>query len=478
MKYGEQFERESAPQWSLHNIDYNSLKHHIKVHTTRDQATSIPIPGHQDASLRRFEDDLYAELTRQHDRVDLFVSSKSDEIARRLRHLSNQIHRLLVGRAPSPSDHRASLKRQRRFARYEQSLLQCGDDIQSLQRFVDAQIVAFRKICKKYRKWTGSSTLGTRFRDNVLAHPKSFTRRDYSHLQSEYDELKTTLHGAFPTSPSGAESPSTDSVRTLRASEQPSPNGTVVAAAAQHPGYWNEYDHGSEADDTERRDDNTYAIYINPNEDTSFPGVASLAALFSRPLRGLKKFRLIPAHASEASERGPLLSSPPSTYGAIHRATSSGGSLSDTEAEDDSSHPTAFRPRGGSFGYASSLEEFPVGYKTYAALPSLEDQHLARYRERVLSWGTWSAFGVAYLLMGIAAVLIKTGRHKMRLEVDAGVTLGIMASLGAACAGLGMSMSRQDRVWWVARMGVWVGFVAACVLNGVLLVMVVGNPPG
>lgn len=256
-------------------------------------------------------------------------------------------------------------------------------------------------------------------------------------------------------------------MRTLRASGPSSPSSTVVApAAAQHPGYWNEYDHGSEVDDAERRDDNTYAIYINPNQDTSFPGVASLAALFSKPWQGLRKFVL---HPSEADERGPLLPNHVDTYG----ATSPGGSLSDTEAEDDA---VGF-PRRGSFGYASSSDDFPGGYKTYAALPSLEDQHLARYRERVLSWGTWSAFGVAYLLMGIAAVLIKTGRHKMRLEVDAGVTLGIMASLGAACAGLGMSMSRQERVGWVATIGVWVGFVAACVMNGVLLVMVVGNPP-
>lgn len=67
------------------NIDYNSLKHHIKVHTTRDQATAIAIPGRPNTALHKFEDDFYAELCRQHDRVELFVSSKADEIARRLR---------------------------------------------------------------------------------------------------------------------------------------------------------------------------------------------------------------------------------------------------------------------------------------------------------------------------------------------------------------------------------------------------------
>jgi hypothetical protein len=94
------------------NIDYNSLKHHIKVHTTKDQATAITIPGHQDAALRNFEDGLYEELCRQHDRVDLFVSSKADEIARRLRrslpgHVnSTQLtpcHRTLVIPDPPPA---------------------------------------------------------------------------------------------------------------------------------------------------------------------------------------------------------------------------------------------------------------------------------------------------------------------------------------------------------------------------------------
>ena len=66
------------------NLDYNSLKHEIKVHTTRDQASAMAIPGHQDTALRKFEDGLFDELGMQHDRVDMFVTSKADEISRRL----------------------------------------------------------------------------------------------------------------------------------------------------------------------------------------------------------------------------------------------------------------------------------------------------------------------------------------------------------------------------------------------------------
>lgn len=89
MKYGEHLQEESVPSWGLHNIDYNSLKHQIKVHTTKDQATAIAIPGQQDHALKRFEDGFYLELCNQHNRVGLFVTSKADEISRRLCTLSS-----------------------------------------------------------------------------------------------------------------------------------------------------------------------------------------------------------------------------------------------------------------------------------------------------------------------------------------------------------------------------------------------------
>lgn len=44
----------------------------------------MAIPGQIDPALRRFEEGLYHELCCQHDRLDLFVSSKADEISRRL----------------------------------------------------------------------------------------------------------------------------------------------------------------------------------------------------------------------------------------------------------------------------------------------------------------------------------------------------------------------------------------------------------
>lgn len=70
----------------LDNVDYNDIKRLIKIHTTKGQARATVIPGKQNEAIaiQKFEDELYVELYEQHQRIDLFVRSKSGEIARRL----------------------------------------------------------------------------------------------------------------------------------------------------------------------------------------------------------------------------------------------------------------------------------------------------------------------------------------------------------------------------------------------------------
>jgi hypothetical protein len=412
-----------------------------------------------------------------------------------------------------------SLKRRQRFAKYEQTLLQCGDDIKSLERFVNAQVVAFRKILKKYRKWTGSSTLSARFKENILSNPKSFTRRDFSQLQSQHDDLFQTLHAALPARPpGGVDLPEPEPRSSRPPSAQLSPSETIVATESQPAiGYWNEYECGSEAGDFDRSGDDEYAIYIDPNAD-AFPGIKALSEFFSKPIHTLTAWisphprRTNSDSTTSDPERGPLLPTHPDStpYGTrspsepSYFTTPPGGAVAPsnataagTETDLDSPYPSHRPSRRNSFsqsrnrGYTSSSSTaedplfFPPGYTAhYAAagtrygeyvLPSIGEQRMARYRERALLWATWGCFGVAFVLTGIAAVLIATGRHKMRLEVDAGVTLGIMTSLGLACAGLCMTGSKRDRVGVLGRLAVWVAFAGVCVVDGVLLVLVMGN---
>jgi hypothetical protein len=68
----------------------------IKVNTTKDQGTAIAIPGQVDPALARFEEQFFNELANQHDRVDLFVKSKADEIDRRLRKWTKPLSRIEI----------------------------------------------------------------------------------------------------------------------------------------------------------------------------------------------------------------------------------------------------------------------------------------------------------------------------------------------------------------------------------------------
>lgn len=545
MKYGQQLESESVPEWSLHNIDYNALKQFIKANTTRDQATAITIPGHQDTSLYRFENEFYDELCRQHDRVGLFVATKASEINRRLQYLSDQINRLLLVGTTSARNTN-SLKRQRRFVKYERAASQLADETRDLSRFVNAQVVAFRKILKKYRKWTGSASLSSRFRENILSDPKSFTRRDFSHLESQCDDLLATVRAATPVahSPATLSPPETPSSRrgssnghphihsssssTLQAlsssagsvippSRTPSVTPrrtTVLATAPVQTHYWNEYDDGSEAGDAGGAGNGGYAIYLHPDEESELPGMATLVSFFTVPLAKAKKWmaaRGVAAHrAPGAGEYAPLLV-PHDGYGTAQteddseagpyaesglsprqrqqrrrgKAVDRTGFREDDEVDEGEASTTAAamtdeddddEDKDDNDDVFASDSEFPHGYQAhYASLPSINDQRAARFRETVLLRGSLGCFAASVVLLGVAGILISTGKHKLRVEVDAGVIMGVVTSLGFACAALGMIMAKNDRVPLVAQLAVWAVFSTICVLSGVELVFVMGN---
>ncbi|KAG6295694.1 hypothetical protein E4U46_003972 [Claviceps purpurea] len=454
MKYGQQFERESVPEWSFHNLDYNSLKHEIKVHTTRDQATAIAIPGHRDTSLQKFEDGLYSELCRQHDRVGMFINSKADEISRRLEHLASQTQRW-IAKYSDADDCTLSLKRQRRFAKYERELLRCGEETLALSRFASAQVTAFHKILKKFKRWTGSATLTSRFNENILSNPKSFTKRTFEHLRIRYDEILSDLQATTPdtTEPS---SPDTDEHLVACLPERPRRRQVdyELPRAAQMTNapvkYWNEYDNGSEAGGGE--DD--YAIYINPDDKTCFPGFTYVNTILSLPYEKAKNW--LKARQPTHDEFRPLLS-PTGSFSQDYASTA-------VDSEEEAC--------------SSSSDSYPQhGYAALYALPSINEQKIQRYREKVLMWTTLGCFASSFALLGLDGVLFLTGRHKLRVEVDAGVTIGAMISLFCAGSGLGMTLYRRDALPLLYTVTVWSAFIASCILNGMLLVLVLGNTP-
>ncbi|KAI1778101.1 hypothetical protein F4818DRAFT_456077 [Hypoxylon cercidicola] len=466
MKYGEHFEEESVPGWSLHNIDYNSLKHQIKTHTSKDQATAIAIPGQQDYALKRFEDAFYLELCNQHNRVGLFVTSKADEIARRL------LHQLIVRCNDAGG---VSPKRQRRLAKYALQIDECEDDIKALRRFASAQVIAFRKILKKYRKWTGSTTLSIRFKENVLSSPKSFTRRDFHPLQMQHQDLLVTLEAASPDMNSlqvecqkqkqkaKFQSEQRNNGHRPSQTQQSSKPPSIVSTPGGSSGtYWNEYEHGSEAGDN---DEGAYALYIDPNASADFPGFVYIKSMFTTPVDRVRHWLKARTPQPQPPETQPLISgqAPADYFSARHSSTA--GTTDNDGTEDE---------------YASSLNS-SIGRRNkmrYASLSETEadqDYQITLYRDTVLTRTVVIAFIVAFILLAISGVLIATGKHKLRLEVDAGVTVGSVASLFCACMGLGAMLYHHYPVGIMYSLAVWAAFITVCALNGMLLVLVVGT---
>ncbi|RKK30987.1 hypothetical protein BFJ66_g14482 [Fusarium oxysporum f. sp. cepae] len=365
MKYGQRLEHKSVPEWSLHNLDYNLLKHEIKVHTSHDQTTALAIPGHQDPTLRKFEDEFYTELCRQRDRLGLFATGKAEEISLYLEHISRSIHRWIS----KPKDQLtvgASLKYQKRFTKLEREVVCCSRDIQLLSRFANAQVVGFRKIIKKYKKWTGSTTLGSRFSENVLSEPKSFTKRDFTSLHTQYDEISLTLHASAPvviesSSPESIQPPLSDSVGlSCRNRREPGFDPPPLPAMTKHAQWWNEYDDGSECGSP----NDEYMIYVNP-EDAIFPGLDCVQGILKLPIEKARKWLKL----DKGDERQPLL---------VPNMSSIGYSSAAVNDESDVE------------GRASSECYLPSGHVAYSAIN--------RYGKNVLFWSTVGCLVASYAL--------------------------------------------------------------------------------
>ena len=156
------------------------------------------MPGHSHKSKTSevFEEELYQELFEQHQRIDLFVKSKSGEITGRLNHLHKQIGNL-GWQGQCANQRRTSVRRLEKYSKVEGEVLKVGEDIQSLARFVGAQRLAFHKLLKKYQKWTGSSSLGSRFHRDVLSRSTSFSQKNFTPQLDQWTEVLADVRAPF-----------------------------------------------------------------------------------------------------------------------------------------------------------------------------------------------------------------------------------------------------------------------------------------
>ncbi|KAJ8057868.1 hypothetical protein OCU04_013052 [Sclerotinia nivalis] len=450
MKFGQQFQSDSVPQWAPYNLDYDELKNSIKHNTTRDAGKSIAIPGHVDTALVAFENEFFTELFNQHDRVELFVKSKSEEIGRRLQYLSNIVLRLLA-RCAESNRGQMTRKRMNKFSKYTTQIESCGDDLAKLDRFVEAQRVAFYKLLKKYTKWTGSRTLKERFESEILGDPKSFTRQDFVRLHSQYNDLITLIRASTPVT-SG---PSTPSMGSIRESLNRAPTHTQQRSPPRQT-YWNEYDNGSDVDQ-----DEPYYIYADPDAGMTFPGAEVVASALRRTKQGMEKVKdwFTPHRSPRNHEREPLLGDRDEGYFRRSPSGTASGSVTDVDEE----------------AYASSAD-FPRGYVAhYATFPSVADQRLSRFQEQTLFFTMIACFFFSAFSEAASTLLLATGRHKLRTEVDLGALMGALLGFCLAAGGLICMACRNEKLGWIHRGAVLITTAVLLIGSIILLIMVIGN---
>lgn len=103
----------------------------------------------------------------------------------------------LSARKVTTAERRIPFSRLERYGRLENDVLKAGDEIRSLARFTSTQRTAFRKLLKKYKKWTGSPTLEIRFREEILDDPKSFTNIDLGPLLDDYSQTLQDIRSLY-----------------------------------------------------------------------------------------------------------------------------------------------------------------------------------------------------------------------------------------------------------------------------------------
>lgn len=111
-------------------------------------------------------------------------------------HSRKQLKSLSSRQSPA-ANNRIPVGRLERYGRLENDVVKAGEEIKSLARFIATQRTAFRKLLKKYKKWTGSVELEDRFRDEVLDDPKSFTKLDLGSLLDDYSATRQSIRALY-----------------------------------------------------------------------------------------------------------------------------------------------------------------------------------------------------------------------------------------------------------------------------------------
>ena len=187
--------------------------------------------------------------------------------------------------------------------------------------------------------------------------------------------------------------------------------------------YWNEFGDGSEGSDNE-----AYVIFVNPDASHDIPGfdtVKKVATGFSSMLHGMGRYLNLwyaRCDNTRINEQARLLSGEHSPS-----VDDSDASVTDVAIKQSKSK------------------------RQYFTFPTIALTPAARAREALLFRSCLTSFAASMILLLIATILETTGRRKAAARVDAGVVIGVAASLVFAVIGVGSMLGRRDKLGWAHR---------------------------
>lgn len=176
MKFGSEMNDRSIERWKNYNLDYNLLKHRIKLATTSHPESSNSLSSSNQGSIgttsvdssgtqqqvqvnlgphqKKYLKNLYLEFKKQIQYVSLFVNSKYGELSRRSIATKKQLNLMLTSEGEDADFSSAMFMRlrARKFLTIRRQLEAISTDLQDLSRFILLQKIAIRKLFKKFLK--------------------------------------------------------------------------------------------------------------------------------------------------------------------------------------------------------------------------------------------------------------------------------------------------------------------------------------
>ncbi len=207
------------------NVQYDSLKQLIKENTSSFQTKPVTIPGQgpSNDAWKQLEDEIFSLLKEEHHKVCEFIRIKYAEIGRRLAQLERQL-RDPGQRGSSEKQSNQPIQNTKKFAKLVEDTGSVSELIQHLSQFANTNRVAFRKILKKYRKWTGSGNLQLRMNDEVSNQSVDWLRPDFS---SELERL-ATVTSTLSTMSAKRSASRPDSMTSESSQATPAPEASVT----------------------------------------------------------------------------------------------------------------------------------------------------------------------------------------------------------------------------------------------------------